>query len=390
MVMRHCALRGSLSLTAVVCLAALLASGCGDFEDPSIIIDLRVLAMNAEPPEVILPLAGLGEDSMPDMPDMPDVPAEDLGAVIAMVCELADTTTLPPAVLDQIGLGGVEVCALVSDPGESRSLSYRMRACAPTGNLRCEPPPSGEDVADIPEVVVDVTTGTIADPEAAVEPLCGTLEATTELVQVLCESWREDSLLGFGGLRIQMELTVYPEGTSIESAGSSSVAYAAKQVVFSLPVPAEKTANQNPGLDMLTFYLADESEEDARPAPLGRCGTIEPIEITAGQDIVLEPVETPGSREEYVVPTFDGDVRMFTENLSYSWYASGGDWERTATGGTRDVAGNDPPLDTEWRSPEDADEIGEAGADFSIWLVQRDERGGNRWYESCVHVAPAP
>lgn len=373
---------------ALLCGAMALLAGCGDFEDPSIIIDLRVLAMNAEPPEVVLPLAGPGdggdggEQPMPDMP----VPIEDVGQALAMVCEIAGTATLPPAILDELGLGGIEVCALVADPGENRSLSYRMRACAPTTTLRCEASPSGEEVNDIPESVIEVATGTIADPEDSVEPMCGTLEATSELVDVLCESWREDSLLGFGGVRVQMELTVYPEGTTPDAAG----VYAGKQIVYSLPVPADKTANQNPGLEGVTFRLVDESEDDARPMPLGRCGTIDPIEITAGQDIVLEPVEAEGAREEYVLPTFDGELRTFTENLTYSWYASGGDWQRSRTGGTKDVAGNDPPLDTEWRSPEDAEEIGDEGAAFSIWLVQRDERGGSRWYESCVQVTPTP
>jgi hypothetical protein len=76
-------------------LGALFAAGgsaCTNFEDPTIVIDLRMLGAIAEPPELLVAL-----DSEPE-----------------------DLANLPP----------IEVCALVADPGESRELSFSMVACA--------------------------------------------------------------------------------------------------------------------------------------------------------------------------------------------------------------------------------------------------------------------
>ena len=42
-----------------------------------------------------------------------------------------------------------------------------------------------------------------------------------------------------------------------------------------------------------------------------------------------------GVREDYVVPTFDGGSRMFTESLTYQWLAGDGEWSRSRTGGCR-------------------------------------------------------
>jgi hypothetical protein len=36
------------------------------------------------------------------------------------------------------------------------------------------------------------------------------------------------------------------------------------------------------------------------------------------------------------------------------------------------------------QSPGDLD----GPTDVSIWIVQRDERFGVHWYESCIHVTP--
>src|SRR5690606_22747649 len=101
----------------------------------------------------------------------------------------------------------------------------------------------------------------------------------------------------------------------------------------------------------------------------------------------VEPLEPQGAREDYVVPTFDGGSRMLTENLSYAWYATAGEWNRENTGGPRDFAGNAPPLDSTWTAPTDPEIVG-AGLDVALWMVQRDERGGQTWYHSCLRVVP--
>jgi len=51
-----------------------------------------------------------------------------------------------------------------------------------------------------------------------------------------------------------------------------------------------------------------------------------------------------------------------------------------------DGFGNEPDLDTSWTAPP-ASKIGD-GKDVPFYIVQRDERGGQAWYETCVLVHP--
>ena len=48
--------------------------------------------------------------------------------------------------------------------------------------------------------------------------------------------------------------------------------------------------------------------------------------------------------------------------------------------------GNPPPLFSDYKSPAASDL--DASTDISLWIIQRDERLGVQWYESCLRVAP--
>lgn len=320
----------------IACLAVLLAAGCGDFETPSIVLDLRVLGASAEPPEVVSPVD-------------PDDPTN-------------------------LELEEVEVCGLIADPGADRRLEYGLVACAPTDSKRCD---------ELDRPFVDLGFGTADDPETATTEvsLCGTVPAGGGLLAVLEDSIRNDALSGFGGVEVQVELVVRAEGAPLAEAE-----FAAKTVLYSPQIPEERVANTNPAIDRVTAKI---DGADPIDLPLGRCAEIAPLDIAAGLELELEPVEPDGAREDYVVPTFDGGSRMLTENLTYAWYATAGEWTRENTGGPRDFAGNYPPLDSTWKAPLDPEVVG-AGLEVAVWIVQRDERGGQRWYQSCLRVTPAP
>jgi hypothetical protein len=325
------------SVVVMSILAAL--AGCGEFEVRSIVLDLRVLAIQADPPEVVIPV-DLENPPEPGEIDIPDI----------------------------------EVCALVADPGASRSLAYVLGACAPTTTSRCDDPE---------RPYAPIARGEVLDPEEAGAPveICGTLRPDLRLYAVVEDAFLNDALSGFGGLIIQIELIVFPAGESIASGE-----YAIKRLLLSPELPPGRVANENPSLDDLMIEIEDGNEPSMPLAmPLGRCNDVEPYVLAAGETINFVPVESEGARQEYVLPTFEGGVRTFTENLTYSWYATAGRWQREISGGPRDVAGNDPPLDSEWHAPENLD----APEDVRFWVVQRDERGGLSWYETCVSVQPA-
>ncbi|WP_428263313.1 hypothetical protein [Haliangium sp.] len=343
----------------LLCLTTALASAagasCGNFELPSLVLDLRILGMISEPPEVIVPLT-------PDS-DLGDLPRVD-----------------------------VSVCALVSDPNADRRLSYRMTACWPTESLRCDDParaafPLAGTAAE-PWVSID-------DPEQASGPdggpveVCGLLRANSVLPALLLDQIEVAGSLeavaaeaaGAGGnIDVQVELAVRGADEDEELAQ-----YGSKRARFGLPLPPERVANQNPGMDDLMATVEDAA---AVSAPVARCGdSSAPLEVRAGEVVEFEPVEAEGAREDYLVPTFDGGARMFTENLRYAWFATRGGWQREVSGGPRDFAGNEPPLSSEWTAPANPDVVGD-GLEVRIWVVQRDERGGQSWRETCVRVLP--
>lgn len=315
--------------------AALVAAGCGDFEKPELVIDLRALDIQATPPEVVA-------DVDPDNPE-----SVDLG-------EIDDVT----------------LCALVGDPTEQRSLAWRMTACPPTESGRCDEP-------DDPSTVIgegEIEDPELADPEPA---MCATLPADGNLIAILMQSLRADDLLGFGGIAVQVELEVASDDGADEIFATKAVRYAAR-------IPVDRVANTNPTVESFTATLPGGDETEL---PLGRCRDVEPLVVGPGEAVDIEPVEPEGAREDYVLPTIDGDRVELTENLRYQWLATAGKWKRFESGGPTDPFGNEPPIDTRWTAPEDLGEIG-AGLGVEIWVVQRDERGGSSWYRSCVRVEP--
>lgn len=323
---------------AALALAAACGAACSDFEDPENVVDMRIIGMLSEPPEIVVPFD-------------PD-----------------DPTAVDPA-----ALAPVEVCALVADPADNRGLHFSMAMCRPTNSGRC---------IDVDPFVV-LGGGQVEDPELAEEPvrMCTTIAPNADLVAVIEDSLAADSLEGFGGIQIQVELRVSPDGGGEEL-------FAFKRVRYSPQLPAERVANANPSVTSL-IGLRDADDERGRdfPLPLGRCGEIEPFLVLPDERVQIQPEEPDGVREEYLVPTFDGGSRRFTENLTYQWHSTEGDWSPFTSGGTIDVAGNEPPIDSIWRAPEDPDVVGDR-LDVRLWIVQRDERGGQAWYESCARVLP--
>ena len=323
---------------AALALAAASAAACTDFEDPETVVDMRIIGVMAEPPEIVVPF------------DPDDPTAVDLDAVAP-----------------------VEVCALVADPADARGLHYSMALCRPTNSGRC---------IDVDTVVV-LGGGQVEDPETAAEPvsMCATIAPDADLVAVIEESIDADSLGGFGGIQVQVELRVSPDGGGEEL-------FAFKRVRYSPQLPAERVANTNPTVtSLIGVHEAGDQRGRDFPLPLGRCGEIEPFIVSPNQRVQILPDEAPGVREDYLVPTFEGGSRRFTENLTYQWHSTEGDWSPFTSGGTIDVAGNEPPLDSIWRAPNDPEVVGD-GLDVRMWIVQRDERGGQAWYESCARVLP--
>jgi len=317
----------------------LLATACSSFENPEVVLDFRVLAMSAEPAEQVIDV---------DI-QQPQPPATLLEQVVP-----------------------TEVCALLSDRDFDRRLRWEMTVCAFDNDLRCE--------EDSPRYVIG--SGLFDDPEqASTSPrLCDTIQPDGNLLGVALYSFENDQLRGLGGIYYGALLRVGGEDTD-----PAEDLFAAKNLRLMPRIPATVEANHNPTLASLEAMLLP----DGAPTPLtfGRCrDQVAPFEMPPNTQVRITPIEPDGVRESYVAPTIDGMGRTFTESLTYQWLATAGNYSAGTTGGTRDAFGNPATLFTDWRSPKATDLDGPT--DVDLWVIQRDERLGVQWFETCIRVLP--
>lgn len=317
------------STLALACCAAV---GCGTFEDRNVVIDLRILAMTATPPEQVL-----------------------------AITKSQDPTTL----LAQ--LEPAEVCALVSDPNFDRSLHFELTLCQQSGG-RCD--------RDEPFAVI--AKGIIADPDRTIPKpqLCATIRPDRDLLEVVIAGLNDDALAGLGGVHYGVELKVGGEGDD-----PARDIYGFKSLAVQPNIPADRMPNANPTIRELTVFLDDDREV---PLELTRCAeATAPLVLQPRQKVRIAPLEPEGGREMYPIPTLDGETQSFTESLTYQWVVSRGELSRGDTGGPHDRFGNPATLFTDFTAPRTTEPL-----DVSLWLVQRDERLGAAWFETCIRVAP--
>ena len=323
-----------------------LLAACGSFQDPDIVVDIRVIALDSTVPEQVIDV---------------DLTNPNLGDVESQL-----VTT--------------QVCALVADPNFSRRLHWSMTLCPFAEDERC--------VDGDPQELIGM--GVEDDPDITVpEPtMCATVPVDGTLIAVLMNALSGDGLDGLQGVDYEVQLRVGGEG------GDPTLdLFAAKTLQVAARNPPNRVANENPYLDHVEIAVGDPDSEDlSTPVtlPLGRCvDQASPFVVAAGQKALrFNPIEPPGVRETYVIPTLDGHAETFTESLTYQWTATTGEFDNGSTGGPDDpLSGNPPPLFTNWFAPSTTELKGKP-MDVSLWIVQRDERYGVHWYESCVHVQP--
>jgi hypothetical protein len=314
---------------------AAVVAGCGSFQDPNVVVDLRVLAMAASPPDQVIDI---------DLTRAPDPQA--------LLAQLVPTT----------------VCSLVADPGLDRRLLWSMTMCPASGSEHC----AGDDGVALGQGLIDDPETTVPEP-----PMCVTVIPDQRLLGVLIAQLQGDAFHGLGGVDYAVVLRV-----GGEEGNRDLDQYAIKTVRVSPRIPLAHTANTNPRIDRIDTAIGD-----AAPValPLVRCAeTTTPLEVFPGDRVRMTPIEPDGVREVYVVPTIDGQAETFTESLTYQWVASGGGFSNGSTGGPRDVSGNPAPLFTDFRAP-GVDDL-QATHDISVWIIQRDERLGVQWYEACIRA----
>jgi hypothetical protein len=317
---------------AVAAAALLGGGGCASFEDITTVIDLRILGIKAEPPEIYVDRNTLDSQTEP----------------------FFSTFT-----------------ALVVDPrGAGRPVSYTALACpreidtvtAATGRngVVCE-----HNVPGMTPTSLDIpgTPAQTSDP--------GPQHSITFLLTVppplLALAFGLDP---FGAQGFQLPIVVQLE----LAAGTESIV-ATKRIVFSqqLDDRPPQFPNQNPVPASIRVYPA----RDAQRMPIA------PMTFDGQQSIVLppggqlwfEPMDTP--RESYSTRelTRENPPQVITrdvaqESLRFAFFASAGKFA--------------PPETTTIPAT-----VPEGGV-VTVWIVSHDERGGTDWVQRELTIGVAP
>ena len=150
-------------------LAVVTVSACAAFQDQDIVVDIRVIAMEANLPEQLV-----------DIPSFVDPPP--LSTVLAQI---------QPA----------QVCALVADPTHMRALRWSMTLCDYNEDERCD------DNGDPQELI---GSGLEPSPDYTVpEPsMCATVQPDATFVAVIENALANDPLNGLQGVDYSVVLRV--------------------------------------------------------------------------------------------------------------------------------------------------------------------------------------
>ncbi|MFN7130641.1 MAG: hypothetical protein ACK4N5_01075 [Myxococcales bacterium] len=349
------------SLRPVALVLALVCAGCVSPEDiASRVHDLRVLGMQAEPPEYV----------MTD-PVLLGVLAKVIGRQQIPEQQVQFLNTQIPT---------VRMRALVIDPqGNGRPVHYRWTTCYYPESFRCE--------GTATEVVLG--EGLVTNEEAAADFRLD-FERVATIINI-------DSLKGLGGVPVQVTLRVWTDAQEM---------YATKRVVVTPPIKSlnlERLAElQRGGQPPDPAVLLAEFEKIKLPNKVANTNPPAPWPLLEG--LLLVPGEAPEVKaspqpvfsafpqrelqEEYVVPTFEGGVRTLQENWRYSWFSTLGYFRPQRTGGI------DPnTLEEEQQEAKLNLLPDDPAGEFRVWTVVRDGRGGENWTErklTFVPGGPAP
>ena len=338
---------------ALPLLVAAAAAGCGNFQDVSTVVDLRVLDISADPPEFLV---------------------------------------------DPMNLGGpftTRLTALIGDPaGGDRAVSVEALACprtidavtAATGQngIVCQPFDPQSTATD---ASVAVTEPPPAPPATATRTGLGDAELVLPFSfpsDLLVRAYQLDPYASIGfQLPIAFQLTV--------TAGAESEV-AIKRVIFSVPPDGhgDQTPNANPEIPALVTYATRDSAANAvDPQPVDLA---QPLPAALGASLWLEPQGADREAETYFTRELTHEampqvvVSEMRETLRYYFYATAGTFTPPSTNTIVSVVRQMPDrahLESQYQAPL----VMPADPQITFWIVVRDERGGSSWIKGRLVLA---
>jgi hypothetical protein len=371
---------------ALALACALGAAACTSFPDVSTVTDLRVLAVQTDPPDVFLKVTGLPAD-----PTTPPDPRT-LGI---------DPASIPP----------IHVTPLLVDPGvDLTTVTFSLSVC-PNNPYGAAPPGSVMGGMMDPGGGANNTVGSTLCDDARVRlsPIPGlytegAIPATAD-VQLspadLLLAFKSDVFLDqvghpHGGFDLGMPLNF-----QITASDGVQMTKAVKRVVFWAQTWPDQTLNQIPTIpsvslfghrDDLTFTLSD---------PAGALEAAATPHATIGKGLWLLPKFEEGVTGETYRPTIlnrdppyqviEGDP--IQERIRYAFYATAGHFDPPRT--VNQLIPGTPGtvhLESHYIPPGTLDEVPVDAASglhvVGVWIVVRDDRGGESWVTGHLVIDP--
>lgn len=323
-----------------------------DLPSPSLIDDLRVLAIRAEPPEV----------------------------------EPGDTVALESLVVDPRGrpIRYAWYACIVVDQGQGFFGGSNETATSGGDGTPLTTDPYGGScqrrfeagdrfaraLGSAPSATLEIPADLFDDDEAL--KIAYSLPEDLEIPTAV-----KSGFLGIAGVNYTVSLVAEVDGRTIETQ---------KRVNVSLPSSlADNDPNLNPS--ELAFHVADDegppatAPTTAEVPPAGRCFIAGAPPLVAGRRYRLTPVNIPDPQPKYAVllagTTTDEvfEIQTVEETTFYSWFSTRGSLKKPISKAPGE------PVNT-WSFGDDA-----AGpADF--WVVVRDGRGGVAWCHEPLTILP--
>jgi hypothetical protein len=341
--------------------ALLLLGACDELDHPSHVHDLRLLAIAAEPPEVIL-----------------------------------DPST--------VAVPEIEVRPLIADPvGGGRPVTFSVRACGNDPFAPSAPGAGTEGASNYPAGGARSTVGSARCPpdgptswSLAPDVAAGGSVRVTFTPEQIAAAFAADLFPGhLGQLHGGFDLGL-PIALELTARAGSETAVGIKRVIFwPAPLRPDHRPNRNPRIGTVRLFF----ERD--PISLDPAGLVEqlppdsPRAVIADQTFWLEPTEVEA--EPYVTAVIDrytDQVRtqdVSAETLRYAFFATAGKFEPAETGSDRPfgaAAAERPHVESKYLPPPAA-ELAAGPLEVTVWIVVRDERGGSSWVERRLLVHPA-
>jgi hypothetical protein len=342
----------------------LLLAGCHEFDDPSTVKDLRVLAVAAQPSEIILD--------------------------------------------DSVAIPEIAFTSLVVDPA-GRPITYGLRACANDPRAPNAPGTGSEASGNYPAGGARSTVGSALCPPDG--PASWTLPAPDPgptgpqftvrfTAEQLMAAFVADVFPGPSGqlhggadlgLPIEIELTA--------TAGNTAVSALKRVIFWRQALRADQRPNQNPVITEVHVYP---ERDPVTLLPVGPAGVLladAPQAVAVAQPLWIEPVGAQA--EPYLTTVLDRTTdhaqvhEVPAETLHYQFFATAGKFVPNETASELPFGatpGARVPLEARYEPPAAGTltldpASGRRASDVTIWIVVRDERGGASWVERRLRVS---